>query len=556
MYSQNLFQSRSDDACIVKVPLPPVGSQAGAGYSVAPGMGTSEHSGVQKATCASNSSNPLSTGYKLTLKYDNDRNETKLTPLSIARALESKFDTTSGLSVVPNRASKCLTIETDNEDIFNTLLGLQEIDNMPVEIKAISSTTSKGTFYCEDELDLTNKEETQLENQGVVDLYRIKHTNLYAVTFNRPYLPISLKISTLVFRIRIFIPRPRRCFNCQRYGHTNDTCSHSKVCPKCGVLGHSYEQCTNDPRCYHCSGQHPTSSPDCPRYILEQLVLEHKVRHVVNFDQARSFIYKSNQNIVCQIPRLSLYQTSTPNAEIFDNLNSTQHDLVETLTKTVEAQQSQISLLISEMETTRSYLENKPSISETPQASHTSPNDDHEDIQVTKDSCSESSDVFQEDTNNFYNVSENVIPPPIHQSSPQRDSTVVSSDDETDVTDDDEPSVINVFDTDAVKRIVRPCSVVLETMSDSLLMTYLDSDSTASSPEDDSDLTEDDEPSAIDRESSDTSLNETPTEEKAIPSYNKPSQTQESQSSSQSLSKAYMKAYCLNKLNEKIFNAT
>ena len=80
------------------------------------------------------------------------------------------------------------------------------------------------------------------------------------------------------------------------------------------------------------------------------------------------------------------------------------------------------------------------------------------------------------------------------------------------------PLLINVFDTDAVKRIVRPCSVVLETMSDSLLMTYLDSDSTASSPEDDSDLTDDDEPSAIDRESSDTSLNETPTEEKAIPS--------------------------------------
>ena len=33
-----------------------------------------------------------------------------------------------------------------------------------------------------------------------------------------------------------------------------------------------------------------------------------------------------------------------------------------------------------------------------------------------------------------------------------------------------------VFDTDAVRRIVRPCSVVLETMSDSLLLNYLDSD--------------------------------------------------------------------------------
>ena len=288
MYNQNFSQSRSDDACIVKVPLPPVGSQAGAGYSVAPGMGTSDYSGVQKATCASNSekSNSLSTSFKLTLQYDFGTNETTLTPLSIARALEMKFSTTSVLSVISNRISKCLTIETDDEDIFKTLLELQEIDDMPVKIETKNSIIIKGTFYCEEELDLTKKEEAQLEKQGVVDLYRIKHTNLYAITFDRPQLPTSIKISTLVFSIRIFIPRPRRCFNCQRYGHTNDTCFHPKVCCKCGVLGHSYEQCDNELKCYHCGGQHSTSSSDCPRYILEQLVLEHKVKHVVSFDQA------------------------------------------------------------------------------------------------------------------------------------------------------------------------------------------------------------------------------------------------------------------------------
>ena len=374
MFNKKQSQSRSDDACIVKVPLPPVGSQAGAGYSVAPGMGTSDHSGVQKATCASISdqSNSSSTIYKLTLQYDFGCKESKLTPLSIARALESKFNSTSDLSVLPNRFTKTLTIETDDEEIFNALLDLQEINNLPVKIEPKNLLISKGTFYCEDDLDLTKNEEVQLEKQGVVDLYRIKHTNLYAVTFDRPHLPTSLKISTLVFSVRIFIPRPRRCFNCQRYGHTNDTCSHSKVCSKCGVLGHSYDQCTNEPRCYHCSGHHSTSSPDCPRYILEQSVLEYKIRHVVNFEQARSFIYKTNQNIVSQIPHLSHHISASLSLEE-STTSSSETNLVENLSKTIETQQNQITLLISEMEAARVLLENRSSISETSQSTQTIP---------------------------------------------------------------------------------------------------------------------------------------------------------------------------------------
>ena len=440
MYNQNQFQSRSDDACIVKVPLPPVGSQAGAGYSVTPGMGTPDLSGVQKATCASNSekSSPLSTIYKLTLQYDFGSNKTKLTPLSIARALEAKFNSTSDLSIIPNRISKCLTIETNDEEIFHTLLDLQAIDDMPVKIETKNSIT-KGTFYCEEELDLTKKEEAQLEKQGVVDLYRIKHTNLYAITFDRPQLPTSIKISTLVFSIRIFIPRPRRCFNCQRYGHTNDTCFHPKVCCKCGVLGHSYEQCDNELKCYHCGGQHSTSSSDCPRYILEQLVLEHKVKHVVSFDQARSFIYNSNQNIVSQIPRLSSCHKSTfmPLEDSTTISLAESNFLVQNLNKTIETQQTQIDILKSELQECKSLFNSKSLANETSQMTQTDFHSHTEDMLV----CDDHKDVFQEDTNNFYDVSENVIPQPIHQSSPLREYNTASPDLTNHPSYDDEPCV-------------------------------------------------------------------------------------------------------------------
>ena len=49
MHNLLINQRRSDGACITKVPLPPVRSQAGAGYLATPGMGIPVYSGMQKA---------------------------------------------------------------------------------------------------------------------------------------------------------------------------------------------------------------------------------------------------------------------------------------------------------------------------------------------------------------------------------------------------------------------------------------------------------------------------------------------------------------------------
>ena len=186
MYNQSIYQGRPDDACVTKVPLPPVQKcQAGAGYSVTPGMVISAD--LAKSYCASNPMNSLNSEksdssdspslkpLRLVLEYIFGDAHTELSPLSIARYLERMFSH-DDISILQSRINKSLLIEVYNDATYRSLLKLQEINKSPVVIKPKSSVMSKGVFHCEETLDLTENERAQLESQGVIDLYRVlKH---------------------------------------------------------------------------------------------------------------------------------------------------------------------------------------------------------------------------------------------------------------------------------------------------------------------------------------------------------------------------------------------
>ena len=328
---------------------------------------------------------------------------------------------------------------------------ISEINGYPVEIEALMQDIStKGIFYCEEDLNLTESEEKQLKDQGVTMIYRIKYTDMYAVTFDGKLLPDKLMISRLAFEISLYVPKPRRCFRCQRYGHTESHCRHPRVCPKCSNVGHTFEECNNNPSCYHCFGPHPTSSHDCPRFILEQLVLDYKVTKGTDFHQARSYIYKSYPNIVNKIPRLkcsvSHYSMSKTDSE-----NSLIENIVENLNKTIEAQQSQIDILIGELREYKSHLNSK---SLTNEASHMTQTSFHSHIEilpmsydqedtdmnrsVSDDDLSHLQDIHSENAiplilahqkSSEVESFENVVPQsPVNQSSPLPNDVVVFSD--------------------------------------------------------------------------------------------------------------------------------
>ena len=67
-----------------------------------------------------------------------------------------------------------------------------------------------------------------------------------------------------------------RCFNCQKYGHTANTCKNQPVCVRCSCL-HSDINCVLPPKCANCGSQHPADSAQCNTYktIRTKLINRH-----------------------------------------------------------------------------------------------------------------------------------------------------------------------------------------------------------------------------------------------------------------------------------------
>ena len=131
--------------------------------------------------------------------------------------------------------------------------------------------------------------------------------------------------------VRLYIPNPRRCFNCQRYGHNTDNCQQGQVCAKCAKSGHSYNQCDEDPFCYHCHQEHATSSKYCPMFHLEKLIIEEKLRSNITFREARQKIYNTNQQLTSQIPRLNTSPPKNSYSSSFSPSHSIPSEIQNTL---------------------------------------------------------------------------------------------------------------------------------------------------------------------------------------------------------------------------------
>ena len=79
------------------------------------------------------------------------------------------------------------------------------------------------------------------------------------LTFNaKDEIPVFIQLSYLKFKVREYIPKPMRCWRCQKFGHNENQC-HSRVanCPLCAGH-HDYQSCQEKARqnlkCSNCGG--------------------------------------------------------------------------------------------------------------------------------------------------------------------------------------------------------------------------------------------------------------------------------------------------------------
>jgi hypothetical protein len=126
--------------------------------------------------------------------------------------------------------------------------------------------------------------------------------------------PQTLKLCLVKYHTKTYIPLPRRCNKCQRFGHSADYCRATK--PRCAYCSetHDFENCTkrisNEPKqCANCQGQHSAAYRECPKYLQVREALKLRATQNLTFKEALSITPYSHQ------PERKVTQTRTQTAE-------------------------------------------------------------------------------------------------------------------------------------------------------------------------------------------------------------------------------------------------
>jgi hypothetical protein len=99
-------------------------------------------------------------------------------------------------------------------------------------------------------------------------------STLITYSADRP-LPPVVEIDNKQYKVNLFIPKPMRCDQCQRYGHLKSTCVREVVCSRCSGR-HSYLNCNNlnTYKCSNCNQKHSAAFKGCGYYLEVQAALK------------------------------------------------------------------------------------------------------------------------------------------------------------------------------------------------------------------------------------------------------------------------------------------
>ena len=241
--------------------------------------------------------------------------ENKRLPLShpaVAKAIMGAATNAKNL-----RRLKCgdYVVEMDNEKAVKTLLSTTHLANERVTITPHRTLNScRGVIRSPAFRGLSDKEILDdLKCQGVKNIRRIlrreeghlKPTDILVMSFDSPEIPKHpINYDEHEYRVCPYIPKPMRCFKCQAYGHTQKSCKNKIRCSKCGQKGHSERDCrSQSAHCFHCSGDHPAYSRNCPRWTKEQHILKVQIRQKISNKEARQKVYAEDKGAYANVLR-------------------------------------------------------------------------------------------------------------------------------------------------------------------------------------------------------------------------------------------------------------
>ena len=188
-----------------------------------------------------------------------------------------------------------IEVET-KQQCKNLLKTTKLLGYLPVKVSPHRTlNSSKFVIKCE-ELDKMDEEEIkkELQPQGIIAVKRISiRYSLYVLTTKGQTIPKRINIGNLKKETRPYIPNPQRCFQCQKFEHTKNSCKGKAVCAGYSEEGHNLDDCKNEPKCVNCQGDHVAISRDCPKWKIEKDIVTLKYTEKISFADARKRLQPS-----------------------------------------------------------------------------------------------------------------------------------------------------------------------------------------------------------------------------------------------------------------------
>lgn len=190
-----------------------------------------------------------------------------------------------------------LLVEVSSKAQGDALLRLTHLADCAVSVAPHERLNqSRGTIYYANKPKYTTAQlQSTLADFHVVDVHQMsrkrngvtEHLPLYVLTFASCQLPSYVSIGWTRCSVRLYVPRPRRCYKCQKFGHSATSCrSTTGLCANCGEVSHP-PPCTNPSKCSNCDGSHPASSQNCFYYTLEQEILTTQAKDRLSYRDAK-----------------------------------------------------------------------------------------------------------------------------------------------------------------------------------------------------------------------------------------------------------------------------
>lgn len=217
-----------------------------------------------------------------------DVNLAKVNPLKLNRALTDVIGAVDQVWLLADRVKiRCTKTQANILKHEKRLCGYA----LTCEIKEMRKIYQKGIIHGVHK-DITDNDLVLDLGNTIQKVKRItkfnKDTKNREITgsvvlfFDAESLPERVSLGFQSFKVNTFIPRPIRCFKCQRYGHVASTCRGSRRCPKCGE-DHDFTDCTNEVSCCLCGGKHSAAFRGCKMYQDAFEIIKIKSAHNVSY---------------------------------------------------------------------------------------------------------------------------------------------------------------------------------------------------------------------------------------------------------------------------------